>query len=103
AFETTDSAIKMSLSLYFAGFAIAQLLAGPASDAFGRRVATVGFLIIYLLGSILAATAPTIDWILAGRLVQGVGASVGITVARAVVRDQFIGRDAARIMNLISI
>lgn len=103
AFGTTDSAIKMSLSVYFAGFAVAQLLAGPASDAFGRKAATVGFLVIYLFGSVLAAMAPSIDWILAGRLIQGIGASVGITVARAVVRDQFVGRDAARIMNLIGI
>ncbi|MCB5202496.1 multidrug effflux MFS transporter [Neorhizobium sp. T786] len=103
AFSTTEAAIKMSLSLYFAGFAIAQLLAGPMSDAFGRRAATVGFLVIYLVGSILASMAPTIDWILAGRLIQGIGASVGITVARAVVRDQFVGKDAASIMNLIGI
>lgn len=103
AFGTTEAAVKMSLSLYFAGFAFAQLLAGPASDAFGRKAATIGFLVVYLAGSVLAAMAPTIDWILAGRLVQGIGASVGITVARAVVRDQFVGRDAARIMNLIAI
>lgn len=41
AFGTTESAIKLSLSVYFGGFAIAQLLAGPASDAFGRRKATL--------------------------------------------------------------
>nr|CAD6431485.1 MFS transporter [Rhizobium sp. Q54] len=103
AFSTSESAIKMSLSLYFAGFAVAQLLAGPASDAFGRKAATIGFLLVYLVGSVLAAMAPDIGWILAGRLIQGIGASVGITVARAVVRDQFVGREAASIMNLIAI
>lgn len=103
AFSTSEAAIKMSLSLYFAGFAVAQLLAGPASDAFGRKAATVGFLLIYLVGSIIAATAPSIGWILAGRLIQGIGASVGITVARAMVRDQFVGKEAASIMNLIAI
>src|SRR5690606_20774135 len=45
----------------------------------------------------------SIDLILAGRLIQGIGASVGITVARAVVRDQFVGKEAASIMNLIAI
>ncbi|MET3587188.1 DHA1 family purine ribonucleoside efflux pump-like MFS transporter/DHA1 family bicyclomycin/chloramphenicol resistance-like MFS transporter [Pseudorhizobium tarimense] len=103
AFSTTESAIKMSLSLYFAGFAVAQLLAGPASDAFGRKASTIGFLLIYLLGSVIAAMAPSIELILAGRLIQGIGASVGITVARAVVRDQFVGKEAASIMNLIAI
>lgn len=103
AFGTTDSAIKMSLSLYFAGFALAQLVSGPMSDAFGRRKASIFFLGIYLLGSLAAAYAPTVEWLLAGRLIQGIGASVGITVSRAIVRDQFVGVEAARIMNMIGI
>ncbi len=103
AFQTSDSAIKMTLSLYFAGFSIAQLLAGPMSDAFGRRAATLLFVGIYVVGSLLAAFAPGIEWLLAGRLIQGIGASVGITVARAIVRDQFTGTEASRIMNLIGI
>ncbi len=103
AFHTTDAAIKLTLSLYFAGFSIAQLLAGPLSDAFGRRAATLIFVGIYMVGSLLSAFAPGIEWLLAGRLIQGIGASVGITVARAIVRDQFTGTDASRIMNLIGI
>lgn len=103
AFGTTEAAIKLSLSLYFGGFALAQLLAGPVSDAYGRRVATIAFLSIYLVGSIMAAFAPTVEWILAARLVQGIGASVGLTVSRAVVRDLFVGPQAARIMNMIGI
>jgi Bcr/CflA subfamily drug resistance transporter len=103
AFGTTESAIKLSLTLYFGGFAIAQLLAGPFSDAFGRRVASIGFLAIYLVGSLIAAMAIDVNWILAGRLIQGIGASVGVTVARAAVRDQFTGPQASRIMNMIGI
>jgi DHA1 family purine ribonucleoside efflux pump-like MFS transporter/DHA1 family bicyclomycin/chloramphenicol resistance-like MFS transporter len=103
AFGTTEAAIKMSLSLYFGGFAVAQLLAGPISDAYGRRAATISFLLIYLAGSLAAACAPSVEWILAGRLIQGIGASVGLTVARAVVRDLFVGTEAARIMNMIGI
>lgn len=102
-FATTESAVKLSLSLYFAGFAIAQLLAGPASDAFGRRKASLFFLSIFLGGGLLAVFAPTIEVLLFARLVQGIGASVGMTVARAVVRDQFTGADASGIMNLIGI
>lgn len=102
-FATTESAIKLSLSLYFAGFAIAQLLAGPASDAFGRRKASLVFLSIFLGGGLLAIFAPTIEVLLFARLIQGIGASVGMTVARAVVRDQFTGADASSIMNLIGI
>jgi MFS transporter, DHA1 family, multidrug resistance protein len=103
AFATTESAIKMSLSLYFAGFAIAQLVAGPVSDAFGRKSASLSFLLIYFAGSLVAAFAPTVEWVLAGRLIQGIGASVGVTVSRAIVRDQFAGGDAARIINTMGI
>ncbi|MBB4954861.1 DHA1 family purine ribonucleoside efflux pump-like MFS transporter/DHA1 family bicyclomycin/chloramphenicol resistance-like MFS transporter [Agrobacterium vitis] len=103
AFSTTDAAIKLSLSLYFAGFACAQLLSGPCSDAFGRRHATLFFLSIYLIGSLLAAFAPSVNLLLAGRIIQGIGASVGVTVSRAIVRDQFAGTEAARILNMIGI
>ncbi|MFK0337358.1 multidrug effflux MFS transporter [Agrobacterium deltaense] len=102
-FSTTESAVKLSLSLYFAGFAIAQLLAGPASDAFGRRKASLVFLSIFLGGGLLAIFAPTIEVLLFARLIQGIGASVGMTVARAIVRDQFTGAEASSIMNLIGI
>ena len=103
AFDTTESIVKLTLSLYFGGFAFAQLVAGPLADAFGRRVATILFLSIYLAGSLAAAFAPSVEWLLAGRLIQGIGASVGVTVSRAIVRDQFVGGEAARIMNLIGI
>nr|WP_312858599.1 multidrug effflux MFS transporter [Rhizobium sp. G21] len=103
AFSTTESMIKLSLSVYFIGFACAQLLSGPASDAFGRRKASLVFLAIYLAGSIAAAVAPSVEALLIARLVQGVGASVGVTVSRAIVRDQFTGAEASRLLNMIGI
>ncbi|WP_377277854.1 multidrug effflux MFS transporter [Rhizobium sp. R86522] len=103
AFGTTDAAIKLSLSMFFAGFALAQLVAGPLADALGRKKATLIFLAIYLVGSLLATLAPSVEFILAARLVQGIGASVGVVVGRAIVRDLYTGADAARILNTIGI
>lgn len=103
AFGTTDAAIKLSLSMFFAGFALAQLVAGPLADALGRKKATLIFLTIYLAGSLLATAAPSVEFILAARLIQGVGASVGLVVGRAIVRDLYTGADAARILNTIGI
>ncbi|MFD1746389.1 multidrug effflux MFS transporter [Rhizobium helianthi] len=103
AFSTTEAAIKLSLSMFFGGFAVAQLVAGPLSDALGRKKATLIFIGIYLLGSLVAALAPTVEAILAGRLIQGIGASVGVVVGRAIVRDLYTGANAARILNTIGI
>lgn len=101
AFSSTESAIKLTLSLYFAGFALAQLVSGTTSDVLGRRKTTLIFMSVYLVGSLMAAFAPSVAVLLAGRLVQGIGASVGMTVSRAIVRDQFTGTKAARIMNMV--
>jgi DHA1 family bicyclomycin/chloramphenicol resistance-like MFS transporter len=101
AFHTNESLIKLTLSLYFGGFACAQLVSGTLSDAFGRRPVTIGFMVIYLVGSLLSAFAPSVEVLIAGRLIQGVGAAAGMTVARAIVRDQFVGNQAASIMNLM--
>lgn len=102
AFAATPAAVKMSLSLYFAGFAFAQLVCGPLSDGLGRRPITIAFMGIYTIASLLALFAPSIDWLIAARLLQGVGAAVGIAMSRAIVRDLFTHEQSARIMNLIA-
>ncbi|WP_446680589.1 multidrug effflux MFS transporter [Camelimonas abortus] len=103
AFDVSPAAIKLTLTVYFTGFALAQLVCGPLSDAYGRRPVGVGFFGVYLAGSIIAAAAPSLDWLLAGRILQGVGAAAGIATSRAMVRDQYSGQQSARIMNLIGV
>lgn len=103
AFDTTASLVKLSLSVYFCGFAAAQLVCGPLSDAFGRRPVALCFFSIYLAGSLVAVAAPTMEWLIAGRALQGVGVAAGVAISRAMVRDQFTGQSAARIMNLIGL
>lgn len=103
AFGTTEAAVKMTLSLYFAGFAFAQLVCGPLSDGFGRRPITMAFMVIYLAASVLALVAPSIEVLIAARFVQGIGAAVGVSISRAIVRDLFTHEQSARIMNLIGI
>jgi MFS transporter, DHA1 family, multidrug resistance protein len=103
AFGTTEALVKLSLTLYFGGFACAQLVAGPLSDALGRRPVTFAFMGLYCLGSLGALVAPTIETLIAARVLQGVGASAGIAISRAIVRDQFTGERSSRIMNLIGI
>ncbi|SOC83975.1 MFS transporter, DHA1 family, bicyclomycin/chloramphenicol resistance protein [Ensifer adhaerens] len=103
AFGVSAASAKMTLTFYFAGFAFAQLVTGPASDAIGRRKAAIVFMLVYMAGSLMAIYAPTIEWLMFARLIQGIGASVGTTVSRAIVRDQFTGEQSSRIMNMIGI
>ncbi|OAN76979.1 Bcr/CflA family drug resistance efflux transporter [Sulfitobacter sp. EhC04] len=103
AFGSTESVIKLTLTLYFGGFACAQLVAGPLSDALGRRPVTIAFLLLYCVASILAMLAPTVEVLILARFAQGVGASVGIAISRALVRDLFTDEKSSRIMNLIGI
>ncbi|WP_323015323.1 MFS transporter, partial [Devosia sp.] len=86
---TTAAMGKLSLSVYFGAFALAQLVCGPLSDSLGRRRVTMVFMALYVLGSLVASLGPDIAWLLAGRVLQGVGVSVGVALSRAMVRDQF--------------
>lgn len=102
-FGTDVSAVKLTLTLYFAGFAFAQLVCGPMSDAWGRRPVVMGFTCLYLAGSLTAVFAPSIGWLLAARLIQGFGAASGTAISRAIVRDLFTGRQSVQVMNLIGL
>jgi DHA1 family bicyclomycin/chloramphenicol resistance-like MFS transporter len=103
AFGSTEAVIKLTLTLYFGGFACAQLIAGPLSDALGRRPVTIGFLGLYCAASVLAMLAPTVETLIIARFAQGVGASVGVAISRALVRDLFTDEQSSRVMNLIGI
>lgn len=102
-FGTNDAAVKLTLSLYFAGFAFAQLFCGPLSDGFGRKPIVNAFMALYVAASLFALLAPTIEFLMAARFLQGVGAAVGIAISRAIVRDLFTNERSARIMNLIGL
>jgi len=103
AFGSTEAVIKLTLTLYFGGFACAQLIAGPLSDALGRRPVTMAFLGLYCAASVVAMLAPTVEVLIVARFMQGVGASVGVAISRALVRDMFTDEQSSRIMNLIGI
>ncbi|MCR8827817.1 multidrug effflux MFS transporter [Pseudosulfitobacter koreensis] len=102
-FESSESVVKLTLTLYFGGFAFAQLIAGPLSDALGRRPVTIAFMLLYCAASVLAMLAPSVEVLILARFAQGVGASVGVAISRALVRDLFTGEQSSRIMNLIGI
>ena len=102
-FGTTATAVQQTLSVYFAGFAAAQLASGPLADRFGRKRVVQAFLVAYVAGSIGSILAPTIDIMIWFRLLQGCGAAAGLVMSRAIVRDLFSDEHSARVLNVINI
>jgi len=100
---TTDAGGKLTLTVYFAAFALAQLLCGPLSDRYGRRAVGIAFFAIYVFGALVCAFAPTLEVLLLGRALQGFGVSAGVALSRAMVRDLFVGREAIGILTLINL
>lgn len=86
-FGTPNVTAQLAISGFAVAFGLGQLLMGPLSDAFGRRPVLIGGLMLFGVGSVLAALAPGIEALIAGRIIQGAGASAGYVLARAVVRD----------------
>ena len=84
----------LTLSLFLAGFALAQLGFGPLSDRFGRRPALLAGCVLFSLGSAACTLAPGMPTLLAARLLAGCGAGAGMVVVLAVVRDLFEGARA---------
>ena len=81
--------VQLTVSVFLVGVGLGQLVYGPASDRFGRRPALLFGLVVYGLGSVACALAPTIGVLLAGRALQAAGACAGMALVRAIVRDTY--------------
>jgi MFS transporter, DHA1 family, multidrug resistance protein len=90
------STAQLTLSACLIGLGVGQLIAGPLSDALGRRRPLLLGLSAYVVASALCAASPGIAPLLAMRFVQGVAGAAGIAIARAIVRDRSEGVAAAR-------
>src|SRR3954452_4954799 len=94
--------IQLTLTLYLAGVAVAQLVYGPLSDRFGRKPLLLGGLVLYLAGSIAAALAPSAFWLIAARVAQAVGGCAGLVLGRAMIRDSYAREQAAAVLGYVS-
>lgn len=95
------AAVQMSLLVFFLSMGLAQIVVGPISDMIGRKAPLYIGLVLFAIGAVGAAVAPNIEWLIAFRFLQGLGASAGMVVPRAIVRDLHTGTEAARLMSLL--
>ena len=98
---TTTARVQLTLSVYMYGLGVAQLLAGPLSDRFGRRRVLLAGIALFAIASFACAVAPNVDALIGARLVQAIAVAVCGTVPRALVRDLYAGDDAAHALSLM--
>ncbi|PWU66758.1 Bcr/CflA family efflux MFS transporter [Gracilibacillus dipsosauri] len=101
--DTSATLVQSSLTACLLGLAIGQLLVGPISDAEGRRKPLIVATFLFALASILCALAPNIVVLIAARFIQGLTASAGVVLSRAVVRDVFNGRELTKFFSLLMV
>ncbi|RFB81336.1 multidrug effflux MFS transporter [Methylovirgula sp. 4M-Z18] len=88
--------VQLTLSAFLGGFAVGQIVYGPLSDKFGRKPIVLTGFVLYVVASAICSLAPSVDWLIAARILQAMGAAGPIILARAIVRDLYAGPDAAR-------
>jgi DHA1 family bicyclomycin/chloramphenicol resistance-like MFS transporter len=99
--HATASAAQLTITACMVGLGVGQAIAGPVSDARGRRRPLLAGLVAYAASSVACAAAPSVGVLVGMRLVQGMAGSVGIVIARAIVRDLSGGMVAARLFGVL--
>lgn len=101
ALNASDAQVQLSLMAFMAAFAVCQLIYGPVSDMVGRKPPLYFGIALFIIGSVLCAVAPSIEWLVFARVLQGIGACAPAALPRAIVRDEHTGADAAQLFSLI--
>lgn len=102
SFDVTYGTAQLTLSVYLFAFAFAQLAVGPLSDSMGRRPVLLASLVLFTIGSVCCALSPTIETLIASRLIQACGACGGVVLGRAIVRDSRSGPEMMRSMGTMA-
>jgi DHA1 family bicyclomycin/chloramphenicol resistance-like MFS transporter len=99
--QTSTAATQMTLMSFFMAFGLCQIVYGPVSDMVGRKPPLYFGLVLFIVGAVGCAAAPSIEWLIAFRFVQGIGASSVMVIPRAIIRDLHTGIEATRLMSLV--
>jgi DHA1 family bicyclomycin/chloramphenicol resistance-like MFS transporter len=99
--KASTAATQMTLMAFFMAFGVCQIVYGPLSDMIGRKPPLYFGLVVFGLGSVGCALAPSVEWLIAFRVLQGIGASAVMVIPRAIIRDLHTGVEAARLMALV--
>src|SRR5436190_2237255 len=87
AVKVSSAEVTSAITIFLAIFAVGQLIVGPVSDRFGRRVPVMTGFVVFFIGSAWCALANDLPMLLAGRVVQAAGACATSVLSRAIARD----------------
>jgi DHA1 family bicyclomycin/chloramphenicol resistance-like MFS transporter len=94
--------VQLTLTTFFVGMALGQLVGGPVSDSRGRRTPLLAAVVVMSLASVACALSPTIGVMMAARLVQGFAGGWAMVIGRAVIIDLATGAQLVRVLNVIA-
>ena len=100
-FQTTASAVQMSLATCILGLAVGQLVFGPLSDKWGRKPLLKSALLLFILATVAILFSPTIEMLNICRFFQGLGGAGGVVLSRSVATDCYSGRELAKSLAII--
>ena len=100
--NTDPATVQLTISLYLFGLAVSQLALGPLSDRFGRRPVAIAGLAITALSSVLAIAMSSIGGLILARALQALGASTGLVIGRAIIRDLYNRERAASMIGWVT-
>ena len=101
-FGTRVETVQLTLSLYLFGLAISQLVLGPLYDRFGRKPVLLLGLFITTAASVAAVFSTSIEMLIVFRVLQALGASAGLVIGRAIIRDLYARERAASMIGLVT-
>lgn len=96
-----DHIIVLTISVYMLGFSLMGLVGGALSDNLGRKPIFMLGVIIFVFGSIGCHIAPTIDFLIVSRLIQGMGAGISYVISTAMIKDIFPDHLCSRLFSLM--
>ena len=100
-FETSASMTQLTLTTAMIGLAVGQLLLGPLSDKFGRKIPLIISLVIYIISTVLIVYAPNIEAMIVLRVIQGLSSAGSVVISRAIATDLYRGREMTRFFGLL--